>query len=278
MVQPVRPTLIAALYESQNSPWHPMGWPARILSAPWHRGMMAFLQHDSHTLSAPNVARTVAQKMARGAANMATNPLGLALSQPAPLVLLGTTAPTIALGLLNASTLVVGSGGLNTAQSLPQLLGKVFNRSRPAAAHHPLWQVILSHVLAYGAVGCLTELVGAAVGRWGRDLRSGVNASPLQRHVGMGLEVVGYSAATLCGAVLTVARLGIATLLTGFNVAAMPFAAVLGAAWALGQHVLGWDAADAALSDQDSLEALQREAESSSSAHAEPTATQLQTA
>jgi len=224
---------MASLYERQDALWHPLSWPQRLLSAP----QAALHKLDAYAAAtAPTTAgieATLAHKMATGASTVSHSPLARALAAPVTALALGGAAPVALAATLSMAALTVGSGGAALAKQLQA------NSADPQSSDaRPLPWRLLSTVLAYGTVGCVTELLGAALGRLGAQWRTEPGGGTLQSVLGRTCEGVGYTAALLTGAALTVLRCAVAATYTFLTGAMLLSLGTAGAIGGLGQHVM----------------------------------------
>lgn len=211
---------IAALYERQDDPRHPLGWTHHITTR-----ITRSLVPSQETPGAGAV--TPGQAMLRGAQKAATNPLWLPLTLPSALILLGGAAPAVACTLSATAALTLGTTGL---------MGSGLRRphgTRMAAETSPgrPYTTAIKTCVALGIAGCLTELVALQLGRWGARQRQSQNAAPIARGVGHVAEHVGYGVALAVGASLAIGRLvATAALLAIMGAVQLP-AAVIGGLW-----------------------------------------------
>jgi hypothetical protein len=127
-------------------------------------------------------------------------------------------------GTLAVAAAVVGTGSAARLR-LEGPVGPEGAPARPSA-----WPKI-STFLAYGALGCLFEAPAAGLGRFGKRLQDAAGAGTLQRTLGLACNGLGYGAALLAGALLTVLRCGVAgayVFLTGAGLLTLSTAGALG--------------------------------------------------
>lgn len=224
-----KPSFIASLYERQSLVWHPLSWPKGLLQAPGQalRKLEISAAHtDVHGVTGFGL------NVLRGATGLAASPLALGLALPASAALLGGAAPLVVAAGASALALGAGAGGLAHVKELEHWF------AGPSRAPN-LWHQTLAAVMSYGVVGCTTELLGASLGRYGARLRNQEGAGAPKRALGWGLEILGYSTALLTGAVLTVARLAVATIYAAVHGVLLTVVAALGAGYACVAHVVG---------------------------------------
>lgn len=219
-----QPSRIAALYGRQDDPRHPMGWPARILDAA-HK-LRTPRPHAAADAYDPT-AVPLAEKVLHGARKAAASPLWLPLTVPGVLTLAGGMAPTLTCTLVGGAALAFGTSGQQGARAAS--LGQA-----PGTASS-----ILRTVLAYGLIGCLTELPAAKLGAWGAQRRELMGTGQAMQVVGSAAEATGYGLALALGACLTVGRLVVSILVPALQAAVLLPAALVGGLWALGSHAVG---------------------------------------
>ena len=188
--------ILARLYERQHACWHPLSWPQRLMAAP-----PATQKKLDAYAPAPSDA-TLTHKMLAGAAKASASPMAWALAAPVTALWLGGAAPMALAGTLCTAAGIVGTG--DAAWLVPPA-------DEAEAIQAPRAPGGLRHkILAYGIVGCATELLGASLGSLGAKLWEKPQAGILTEGFGLACASIGYTAALLTGAALTVPRLAVA--------------------------------------------------------------------